>query len=547
MKGKVSAVRQPRSAMAAALPGILIVMFLGALDQTVMASALPAVAGDLNGLDQMSTIVTGYLVAATAAMPLTGKLGDALGRKRVLQASLVLFIVGAGLCGTAQSVPALIAYRAVQGIGGGGLMIGAQASIGELVSPRERGRYLGFIGGAYVVAVVAGPLAGGAVIDRLSWRWIFYSYIPLGLAALTVVSLTLRLPAAERGRRVDYAGAAFLSLAIVTVIMLCSAGTYAGPAWLAPLLAVAAAAALSAWLVTARRVRDPVIDLRLFRDPAFALPTAISFLIGFAMFATISYLPAFLQVAMGLSATGSGAMLIALMGGILLTTVGSGLLIRATGRYKPYPVAGTALAAAMMWIFSTVQASSGPGIVLLIMFGLGLGMGLVMQVMILVVQNSVDRRNLGTATAAVTFLRQVGSSIGVAVLGSLIAVRFAGGIPADLAARLGGRLNALTPHAIAALPAADRAAIGAAFGSAVPPVFGYAAILLAAAFILTLFLPERELRTTAHADAAEPRAPTAPTDPLTPSAPAAPEECSGGRHPPNRQPQNRQPRGVPND
>lgn len=530
MNRSTAAVRQPRPAIRAALPGILIVMFLGALDQTVMASALSTVAGDLNGLDQMSTIVTGYLVAATAAMPLTGKLGDAWGRKPVLQASLVLFIIGAGLCGTAQSVPELIAYRAVQGIGGGGLVIGAQAAIGELVSPRERGRYLGFIGGAYVVAVVAGPLAGGAVVDQLSWRWIFYSYIPLGLAALAVVSLTLRLPEADGGRRVDYAGAAFLSLAIVTVIMLCSGGIYSGPAWLAPVLAVTAAAAVAGWLLTARRARDPVIDLRLFRDPAFALPTAISFLIGFAMFATLSYLPAYLQVAMGLSATGSGAMLIALMGGILLTTVVSGQLIRRTGRYKLLPVAGTALAAPAMWIFSTAQASSGPGIVLLTMLMLGLGIGLVMQVMILVVQNSVDHRNLGAATAAVTFLRQVGSSIGVAVLGSLIAVRFAAGVPAGLAARLGDRVNTLTPHSIAALPSADRAAVGAAFGSALPPVFGYAAILLAAAFILTLFLPERELRTTAHADPASPRALTAPT---------AAEQ--------SKQPEIQQPRGAPND
>ncbi|WP_427131910.1 MDR family MFS transporter [Pseudarthrobacter sp. S9] len=544
MKRERTAVRPSRPAIRAALPGILIVMFLGALDQTVMASALSTVAGDLSGLDQMSTIVTGYLAAATAAMPLTGKLGDAWGRKPVLQASLALFTIGAGLCGTAQSVPELIAYRAVQGIGGGGLMIGAQAVIGELVSPRERGRYLGFIGGAYVLAVVAGPLAGGAVVDHLSWRWIFYSYIPLGLAALAVVSLTLRLPETEPGRRVDYAGASFLSLAIVTVIMLCSRGIYTGPAWLAPLLAATAAAAVSGWLITARWARDPVIDLQLFRDPAFALSTAISFVIGFAMFATVSYLPAFLQVAMGLSATGSGAMLIALMGGILLTTVVSGQLIRRTGRYKLYPIAGTALAAPAMWIFSTLQASSGPGIVLLTMLMLGLGIGLVMQVMILVVQNSVDHRNLGTATAAVTFLRQVGSSIGVAVLGSLIAVRFVAGVPADLAARLGDRLNALTPRSIAALPAADRTAVGTAFGSALPPVFGYAAILLLAAFILTLFLPERELRTTAHADPAPPRTP-----PRTPAAPTetAPTETAPAEIQDSKHPGNHHPRGAPND
>ncbi|MET3922762.1 MDR family MFS transporter [Arthrobacter sp. UYEF20] len=489
---------QVRPSIRAALPGVLLVMFLGALDQTVMAAALPAVAGDLNGLDQMPVIITGYLAAATAAMPLTGKLGDVLGRKPVLQGSLVLFILGAVLCGTAQTVPELVVYRAVQGLGGGGLMIGAQSIIGELVSPRERGRYLGYIGAAYVLAVVAGPLAGGAAVDRLSWRWIFYSYVPLGLAALAVVSLTLHLPQIGRGRRADYAGAAFLSLVIVTVIMLCSAAVYTGPAWLAPLLALTAAGSLTGWLITALKAPDPVFDLRLFRDAAFALPVAISFLIGFAMFAALSYLPAFLQIGMGMPATASGSVLIALMGGILLTTVLSGQLIRRSGRYKPYPVIGTALAAAGMWMFSTVTGSGGPGPVLVAMLVLGLGIGLVMQVMILIVQNTVDVRNLGSATAAVTFLRQFGSSLGVALLGSLIAARFRR-VP-GLAGGLGDRLNALTPQGLAALPPGDRAAVRDAFAAAVPPVFGYAALLLAGAFLLALFLPERELRTTAPAD-----------------------------------------------
>jgi EmrB/QacA subfamily drug resistance transporter len=490
------------SAIRAALPGILLVMFLGALDQTVMAAALPTVAGDLHGLDQMSAIITGYLVAATAAMPLTGKLGDSFGRKRVLQASLVLFIVGAGLCSLAQSVSELIAFRAVQGIGGGGLMIGAQAIIGELVSPRERGRFLSIIGVAFIVAAVAGPLAGGAVVDRLSWRWIFYSYVPLGLAALAVVSLTLHLPAPPRGRPIDYLGAASLCLAIVAVILLCSGGSYTGPRWLVPVLAVVAVTSLAGWLLTAHLAPDPIIPLALFRDPAFAIPTAISFLIGFAMFAAISYLPAFLQVGMGLSATASGGVLIALVAGILLTTAVSGALITRTGRYKRYPVAGTLLAVPGIWLFSTLDSASNPLLVLLSMLLLGLGIGLVMQVMVLVVQNSVDLRDLGAATSTVTFLRQVGSSVGVAVLGSLIAARFAGSVSAELAAALGNRMNSLTPKVLAELPASDRAAVAEAFGRSLPPVFGYAAILIAAAFVLALFLPERELRTSAHADAA---------------------------------------------
>lgn len=489
------------SAIRSALPGILLVMFLGALDQTVMAAALPTVAGDLHGLGQMSTIITGYLVAATAAMPLTGKLGDAFGRKRVLQASLAMFILGAGLCGLAQSVPELITFRAVQGIGGGGLMIGAQAVIGELVSPRERGRFLSIVGLAFIVAAVAGPLAGGAVVDRFSWRWIFYCYVPLGLAALAVVSLTLHLPPPPRGRRVDYGGAALLCLAIVAVILLCSGGTYGGPPWLVPGLAVVAASSLAGWLLTARVAVDPIIPLILFRDPAFAIPTAISFLLGFAMFAAISYLPAFLQVGMGLTATASGGMLIALVAGVLSTTAASGILITRTGRYKLFPVVGTLLGTAGIWLFSTLDSGSSQLLVLTAVLLLGLGIGLVMQVMVLVVQNTAERRDLGAATSTVTFMRQVGSSVGVAALGSLIAARFTASIPAGLAAQLGDRLNSLTPKTLADLPTSDRTAVAAAFGHAVPPAFGYVAIVLAMAFVLALFLPERELRTTAHADA----------------------------------------------
>jgi EmrB/QacA subfamily drug resistance transporter len=489
------------SAIRAALPGLLMVMFLSALDQTVMAAALPTVAGELHGLDQMPAVITGYLVAATAAMPLTGKLGDAFGRKRVLQVSLILFVVGAGLCAVAESISELIVFRAVQGVGGGGLMIGAQSIIGELVSPRERGRFLGIVGLAYIVAAVAGPLAGGVVVDRLSWRWIFYFYVPLGLAALAVVSLSLHLPVPSRGRHIDFLGAALLCVAIVAVILLCSGASYAGPQWLVPVLAVVAVTSGAGWLLTARLAADPIIPLALFRDPAFAIPTTISFLVGFAMFAAVSYLPAFLQIGMGLSATASGGMLIALVAGILITTAASGMLITRTGRYKRYPVAGTLLAVSGIWLFSTLDSASSPLLVLASVLLLGLGIGLVMQIMVLVVQNAVERRDLGAATSTVTFLRQVGSSVGVAVLGSLIAARFAGLVSPGLASALGDRMNALTPKVLAGLPASDRTAVAEAFGKALPSVFGYATIALAAAFVLALFLPERELRSSAHADA----------------------------------------------
>jgi EmrB/QacA subfamily drug resistance transporter len=487
-------------ALRRALPGLLVVMFLAALDQTIMAAALPAVAGDLGGLDQMSAIITGYLVAATAAMPLCGNLGDAYGRKRVLQAALAVFLVGAALCPLARSVPELIAFRAIQGIGGGGLMIGVQAVIGELVSPRERGRFLALVGSAYIAAAVAGPLAGGIAVDLFSWRWIFYAYLPLGFAALLVVSLTLHLPAVPGGRRIDFRGAALLTLAIVAFVLLCSSGSYRGPAWLEPALALLAAAAAAGWLVSARRTEDPIIPLVLFRDRGFAIPVAISALVGFTMFGAVSYLPAFLQIGMGMSATGSGGLLLALMLAVLLSVVVSGLLITHTGRYKIFPIAGTLLAAGGMLAFAGVRPGSSLIRVLPPVVLLGLGIGLVMQVMVLVVQNTVPRADLGAATSTVTFLRQVGAAVGVAVLGTLITLRFNAALPDAVAAGLGGRLDSVTPELLAQLPPAERAAVAAAFGDAVPPLFGYTGAILAVVFLLTLFLPERQLRTTAYSD-----------------------------------------------
>ncbi|WP_262107834.1 MFS transporter [Arthrobacter sp. Marseille-P9274] len=450
-------------ALRRALPGLLAVMILAALDQTIMAAALPAIAGDLGGLDQMSAIITGYLVAAAAAMPLGGKLGDAYGRKRVLQGALVVFLAGAALCPLARSVLALV-------------------------------------GSAYIAAAVAGPLAGGAAVDLLSWHWIFYAYLPLGLAALLVVSLTLHLPAVPRGRKIDFRGAALLTLAIVAFVLLCSMGSYPGPAWLAPALAVLAGAGIAGWLLSSRRAADPIIPLVLFRERGFAIPVAISCLIGFTMFGAVSYLPAFLQVGMGMSATGSGGLLLVLMLAVLFSVVVSGLLITRTGRYKIFPIAGTLSAAGGMLVFAGVRPGSSLARIVLSVALIGLGIGLVMQVTGLVVQNTVPRTDLGAATSMVTFLRQIGAAVGVAVLGTLITLRFNAALPDAVAAGLSGRLDSVTPELLAQLPAAARAAVAVAFADAVPPLFGYTGAILAVAFVLTLFLPERRLRTTAYSE-----------------------------------------------
>ncbi|MEQ4724957.1 MDR family MFS transporter [Nonomuraea sp. B19D2] len=456
------------------LSGLMLAMLLGALDQTIMAPALPAVAGSLGGLDQMPAVVSAYLVAATVVMPVYGKLGDRYGRKPTMQTAIVIFVTGAVLCALATSMPQFIAFRAVQGMGGGGLMIGAQAIIGEVVSPRERGRYLGLIGAVYVVAAVGGPLLGGVFIDQLSWRWIFAVYPPLGVLALVVLSVTLRLPRPqgqpqERGAPLDVAGIVTLAVAVVGVVMV---GQTRHPAF----LAVAAAGAV-AWLVSTRFAKDPILPLRLFRDRAFAVPVLISLLIGFALFGTVTYMPAYLQIALHSSATQAGLLVTALMGGVLATTIVSGRLITRTGKYKPYPVVGTAVAAAGLGLIGL--AGADPLALAGAMLLTGLGVGLVMQTMVLAAQNAVEYADLGTATSSVTFLRQIGASAGVALVGALITLR--------------SGISATQPSAVPESVRQD-------FAAAVPPVFAAMAPLLAVAFFLALALPARPLRTTAYAE-----------------------------------------------
>ena len=498
--------RDERRRILRVLPGLMLAMFLGALDQTVMAPALPAVATDLGGLDQMPAVLTAYLVAATAVMPLHGKLGDRFGRRPVLLVSIVVFVVGASLSGLAQSMPQLIAFRAVQGLGGGGLVIGAQAILGEIVSPRERGRYLGLLGIVYVLAAVGGPLLGGLAVDQLTWRWIFALYPPLGLVTIVTVVRTLRLPAPDGAGRPDRApldvlGGLALTAAAVGVVLLSSVAGQPGrwPGWVAPVLAVATAAAVVAWVASARSAADPVLPTRLFRDRAFAISAAISFLVGFALFGTIGYLPAFLQVARGASATQAGLVVTVLMAGVIVAMTVSGRAISRTGRYKAFPVAGTGTAAVGLALLATLDAAAPVPLVLAYLLLVGLGVGLVMQVMVLVAQNGAEHRDLGAATSAVTFLRQIGASTGVAVLGAVIAARFAQRLPPGLDPERAGDVLA-GPDGAAALPPGSRAAVAAAFGEAVPPVFGLVAPLLGLALLLALALPARPLRGSAHVD-----------------------------------------------
>jgi len=468
------------------LPGLMLAMLLGALDQTAMTSALPAVAADLGRFDLMPAVLTAYLAAATVVMPLYGKLGDRFGRKPLLLAAIGVFVAGALLCATATSMPALIVWRVLQGAGGGGLMIGAQAVLGEVVSPRERGRYLGLLGAVYVVAAVGGPLLGGLAVDHLTWRWIFALYPPLGLVAIVVVSRTLRLPTPTDRPPLDVAGAVLLSATVAGLVLVSSGVSAAG--WVAAATVLCAAG----WLVTARNAADPVLPLRLFRIRSIAIATAISVLIGFALFGTISYLPAFLQVARGASATQAGLVVTALMAGVIVSSTLSGRIITRTGRYKAFPVAGTATAAVGLVLLGTVRAGTPLPLVLGALLLVGLGVGMVMQVMVLVAQNSTEHRDLGAATSAVAFLRQIGASTGVAALGALITSRFAAALPPGTDPHI---VTELDPQHLAQLPAGVREA----FGATVAPVFGFSAPLLALALLLAVALPALPLRDTAHA------------------------------------------------
>jgi EmrB/QacA subfamily drug resistance transporter len=474
--------------------GLLLAMLLASLDQTIVATALPTIVGDLGGLDQLSWVVTAYLLGATVTMPLWGRASDLYGRKTLFQAAIVVFLAGSALSGAAQSLGELIAFRALQGLGAGGLMTLAMVIVGEIVSPRERGRYQGYIQMVFVVASVAGPLLGGVFTDHISWRWVFYVNLPIGAAALALTATTLHLPVRRIRARIDYAGAALVAAGLTCILLVTSWGgrQYAWSS--AEILGLAAAAVvlLVAFVVQERRAAEPILPLQLFRDPVFGVVSAVLFLGTLAFFAVIVFMPIFLQAVTGASATDSGLLLLPLLLAATTSTAVSGRLISRTGRYKVFPVAGLALMTVGLLLLSRMTAGTSQATAAMLLVVFGLGFGMVSQVLTLAIQNAVDRRDLGIATASANLFRSLGGSIGVAVFGALFAARL------DTASIDPERLQA-SPEALASMPASVQHDVAAAVAHALQTVFLVGAPIAALGLLVVLFLREVPLRGPAPA------------------------------------------------
>jgi EmrB/QacA subfamily drug resistance transporter len=482
--------------------GLMLVMLLAALDSTIVATALPTIVGDLGGLERLSWVTSAYLLGQTAVTPLYGKLGDQLGRKRVLQSAVVLFLVGSGLCGLAQSMTELIAFRAVQGLGAGGLIVLVQASVGDIVSPRERGRYQGLFGAVFGLASVAGPLLGGVIVEHLSWRWIFYVNLPVGLVALAVIAATLPAASVRSRPAIDYLGAGVLASALSAIVLVASLGgtTWAWGSAVTVLVGATGVVLFGVFLAVERRAREPVLPISVLRDEVFRIAGLLSMIVGFALFGSVTFLPLFFQTVFGSSPTGAGLRLVPLMGGLVFTSVLSGRVISRTGRYKMFPIAGTAVMTLGLFLLSRLKVDTSSAAADVYLLVLGLGLGMVMQVLVLAVQNAMDYSVLGAATSGVTLARGIGGSIGAAVFGTIFSSRLRGELHNVLSGTFGAQVAGgarLTGAQVASLPAAARIAYENAYVNALRPVFLVAAGVGAVGFLLSLRLSERPLRATA--------------------------------------------------
>ncbi len=477
------------------LGALLTGMFLAALDQSIVGTALPQITSDLQGLNKLSWVVTAYLLASTAATPLWGKISDLYGRRLIFQAAIVTFLIGSALCGFARNIDELIAFRALQGIGGGGLMALALATIGDVVPPRERGRYMGYMGAVFGSASVLGPVLGGALADGPGWEWIFWINIPIGIVALVVTSYALKLPHVRREHTIDWLGAGLLVAAVSSILLYTA---WAGPdhGWLDRL----SVSLLGGGLVLAvifilieRRASEPILPMELFNNSVFSITNALGMVFGIAMFGAIIFVPLYLQIVMGMSPTKSGLGMVPMVAGMFSASIPAGHYVTRTGRYRVFPIVSTIVVACALLLLSTLDADSSYLQVGIGMFVLGFGLGLTMQLLTLIVQNSVDVRHMGVATSTVTFFRNLGGAFGTAVFGAVLNSRLSHHLENSVGAGATS-VNTNDATAIHRLPEPIRSHVIDAFALSLHEVFLTALPFVGIAFILTLFIKELPLR-----------------------------------------------------
>lgn len=485
------------------LSALMLTMLLAALDQTIVSTALPVITSDLGGLNELSWVVTAYLLASTASTPIWGKISDLYGRKRMLQTSIVVFVIGSMLAGAAQNMGELIATRALQGIGGGGLMVLVMAVIADLIPPRERGRYAGLFGAVFGISSVVGPLLGGFFTQHLSWRWIFYINVPLGIAAFLVLGAVLHLPVSHQRRKIDWLGSALLVTSVTSLLLVTVWGGHQYDWMSAQIIGLGVVGfGLGTWFVLHElRTDEPIVPMTLFSNKVFRVTSMIGFIVGFAMFGSIVYLSIYFQVVRGASPTEAGLMLLPLMVGVLLTSILSGQLITRLGRYKVFPIVGTALATIGLYLLSHMGVDTPFWFSALAMFVLGAGLGNVMQVLVLAVQNTVEPAQMGAATSGSTFFRSIGGSFGTAFFGAVWTSRLAAELSGVFPGGAGAGDVTSSISNITSLPAAIQGQVLDAFARAMDTTFLVAVPVMALAFLLSLILPEVRLRThqdTAH-------------------------------------------------